>query len=82
MGCRVRLPRNCPVIGWKKGAVVEYAIIAENTVVGEGAHVGETPAPGSAEKGIAVVAQDLTLGEGAVVRSGAMITDNIKGVEA
>ncbi|MBP3519736.1 MAG: glucose-1-phosphate adenylyltransferase [Oscillospiraceae bacterium] len=66
----------------KKGAVVEYAIIAENTVVGEKAHVGEVPAPGSEEKGIAVVAQDLVVGSGAVVPAKAMITENIKGVEA
>ena len=66
----------------KKGAVVEYAIIAENTVVGEKAHVGEVPAPGSEEKGIAVVAQDLVVGAGAVVPAKAMITENIKGVEA
>ena len=81
-GAQVRYSILMPNAVVKKGAVVEYAIIAENTVVGEGAHVGEAPAPGSAEKGIAVVAQDLVVGAGAMVRSGAMITDNIKGVEA
>ena len=65
----------------KKGAVVEYAIIAENTVIGENAHVGEAPKEGEA-KNIAVVAQDLKVGDGATVAAGAMITKNVKGVKA
>ena len=81
-GATVRYSILMPGAVVKKGAVVEYAIIAENTVIGENAHVGEPPAPGSAEKGIAVVAQDLVVGSGAVVGSNAMITENIKGVEA
>ena len=81
-GAQVRYSILMPNAVVKKGAVVEYAIIAENTVIGEGAHVGREPAPGSAEKGIAVVAQDLTVGAGAVVGASAMITENIKGVEA
>ena len=67
---------------FKSGAVVEYAIIAENTVIGENAHVGEEPQPDSAEKGIAVVAQDLKVGAGATVPAAAMITKNVKGVKA
>jgi len=64
----------------KKGAVVEYAIVAQRTVIGEDAHVGETPT--GPEKNIAVVAQDLKVGAGAVVPAAAMITKNVKGVKA
>ena len=81
-GAQVRYSILMPGAVVKKGAVVEYAIIAENTVIGAGTHVGEPPAPNSEEKGIAVVAQDLVVGDGAVVPSKAMITENIKGVEA
>ena len=44
--------------------------------------MGEPPKAGSAEKGIAVVAQDLVVGKGATVPANAMITENVKGVEA
>ena len=81
-GATVRFSILMPGAVVKKGAVVEYAIIAENTVIEENAHVGETPAPGSEEKGIAVVAQDLVVGKGAKVPANAMITENVKGVEA
>ena len=81
-GARIRGSILMPGAVVKKNAVVEYAIIAENTVIGAGAHVGAVPAEGSAEKGIAVVAQDLTVGDGVVVPANAMITENIKGVEA
>ncbi len=64
----------------KKGAVVEYAIIAQRTVIGEDARVGETPI--GTDKNIAVVAQDLKVGDGAVVPAAAMITKNVKGVKA
>ena len=64
----------------KAGAVVEYAIIAENTVVGEQAHVGTSPdANADSEWGIAVVAQNLRVGRGAVVPAKAMVTRNVKG---
>ena len=64
----------------KAGAVVEYAIIAENTVIGEQAHVGTSPDDqNDSEWGIAVVAQNLKVGRGAVVPAKAMITRNVKG---
>ncbi len=81
-GAVVRYSILMPGAVVKKGAVVEYAIIAENTVIGEKAHVGEVPKPGSAEKNIAVVAQDLTIGSGVVIPAAAMITKNITGVKA
>ena len=81
-GATVRYSVLMPGAVVKKGAVVEYAIIAENTVIGEKAHVGESPKKGSSGKGIAVVAQDLTVGAGAVIPAEAMITKNVKGVKA
>ncbi len=78
-GATVRFSVLMPGAVVKKGAVVEYAIIAERSVIGEGAHVGEAPVSGSEEKNIAVVAQDLKVGDGAVVEAGAMVTKNVKG---
>ena len=56
--------------------------MAENTVIGEDARVG-TPPPSSGEEadewGIAVVAQNLKVGAGAVVPANAMVTRNVKG---
>ena len=69
------------VIG--KGAKVSYAIIGEGCRIGENAVVGG--APGSVDFdhwGIAVVAQNLTVGSGAVVAPKAMVTRNVKGVAA
>ena len=62
----------------KAGAVVEYAILAENAAICENAHVGASP-DGSDSWGVAVVAQNLRGGEGAVVPPKAMITRNVKG---
>ena len=62
----------------KAGAVVEYAILAENAAICEKAHVGASP-DGSDSWGVAVVAQNLRVGEGAVVPPKAMITRNVKG---
>ena len=63
----------------KAGAVVDHAIIAERAVIGAGARVGEAPPPRAIEKNIAVVAQDLKVGDGAVVEAGARVTKNVKG---
>jgi len=65
----------------KAGAVVEYAIVAERSVIGAGAHVGTAPT-GEEDWGVAVVAQDLKVGDGAEVPAAAMITRNVKGVKA
>ncbi len=65
----------------KRGAVVEYAIVAENSVIGEDAKIG-TPPPKHDDEGqwgIAVVAQDLTVGPGVVVPANAMVTEDLKG---
>jgi len=81
-GAKVRWSILMPGTVVKAGAVVEYSIIAERTTIGEGAHVGEAPEEGSPDKNIAVVAQDLKVGDGAVVPAAAMITRNVKGVKA
>ncbi len=66
----------------KTGAVVEYAIVAENTVIGRNARVGAPPtAENSADWGIAVVAQNLKVGDNATISPKAMITKNVKGGE-
>ncbi len=65
----------------KAGAVVEYAIVAERAVIGAGAHVGTAPT-GEDGWGVAVVAQDIKVGDGAEVPAAAMITRNVKGVKA
>ena len=65
----------------KAGATVSYSIVAENAVIGEGATVG-TPPSGEEDWGIAVVAQEIEVGSGAVVPANAMITRNVKGGEA
>jgi len=54
------------------GAAVEYAIIGENTVVKQGAHVGEAP-DGTDEWGVATCGPNIVIREGGVVRAGAMI---------
>ncbi|MCI9403071.1 MAG: glucose-1-phosphate adenylyltransferase [Oscillospiraceae bacterium] len=80
-GAVVRYSIIMPGAKVEKGAIVEYAIVAENAVIGAGAHVGgeKSDAP---EWGIAVVAQNLKVGEGAVVAPNAMVTRNVKGVKA
>ncbi len=80
-GARVRYSILMPGAVVKKGAVVEYAIVAERAVIGEYAHVGGDKSK-DPEWGIAVVAQDLKVGKGALVPPGAMITRNVKGVRA
>ena len=80
-GAQVRYSILMPGAVVKAGAVVEYAIVAENSVIGAGAHVGTAPT-GDEDWGIAVVAQDLKVGDGATVPAKAMITRNVKGVKA
>ena len=56
----------------EEGAVVEYAIIGENTVVRAGAHVGSAP-DGSEGWGVATCGPDIEIKSGAEVPAGAMI---------
>lgn len=62
----------------KKGAKVRYSIIAENTVIGENAEIGSVPEEtASAEWGITVIGDNLTVGKKATVGPKKMITENI-----
>lgn len=62
----------------KKGAKVRYSIIAENTVIGENAEIGSVPEEtASAEWGITVIGDNLTVGKKAAVGPKKMITENI-----
>jgi glucose-1-phosphate adenylyltransferase len=56
----------------KKGAVVEYAIVGEGTVIEEKAHVGTAP-DGSEGWGVATCGPDLKIRPGAQVPANAMI---------
>ncbi len=76
-GATVRYSILMPGAVVKKGAVVEYAIVAERATIGEKAHVGGKKTK-SEDWGIAVVAQDLTVGDGAIVSPAAMVTKNVK----
>ena len=76
-GATVRHSILMPGAVVKKGAVVEYAIVAERATIGEKAHVGGKKTK-SEDWGIAVVAQDLTVGDGATVPPAAMVTKNVK----
>ena len=77
-GAVVRYSILMPGTVVKAGAVVEYAIVAEGASIGAGAHVGSAP-PGGDDWGIAVVAQNIKVGDGAVVPPKAMVTHNVKG---
>ncbi len=63
----------------KKGAVVRYAIVAEDTVIEENAVVGQSPESVGDIKdwGIAVIGEGLTVGKGAFVSAGKMITSEV-----
>jgi len=81
-GAKVRYSILMPGAVVKAGAVVEYAIVAENAVIGEKAKVGAPPPKKKKdddEWGIAVVAQQIKVGDGAEVPAAAMVTRNVKG---
>ena len=64
----------------KKGAVVEYAIIGEGCTIEEGAHIGERPeaVSDSANWGIAVIGNNLSVCKNAKVAAKAMVYNDIK----
>ena len=64
----------------KKGAKVRYSIIAENTIVGENAVVGEPPEMASDinDWGITVVGEGLVIGKNAVVGAKKMLTESVE----
>ena len=81
-GAQVRYSILMPGTVVKAGATVDYAIVAENAVIGEKASVGTPPPEDTENWGITVVAQEIEVGDGAVVPANAMVTRNVKGGEA
>ena len=64
----------------KKNASVQYAIVAENAVIDEGATIGERPEDVAdlTKWGVSVVGAGLYVGKNAKVSAGIMIRENIK----
>ena len=63
----------------KKGAKVRYSIIAENAVVEENAQIGEDPQTAeTANWGITVVGDNLTVGKNAKISANKMIVEDVK----
>ncbi len=64
----------------KKGAKLRYAIVAENVVVEEGAQIGCSPedCTDTADWGITVIGDNLTVGKNAVVGAAKMIKEDVK----
>ncbi len=63
----------------KKGAKVRYSIIAENAVVEENAQIGEDPQNAeTANWGITVVGDNLTVGKNAKISANKMIVEDVK----
>ena len=63
----------------KKGAVVQYAIVAENAVIEENAIVGERPEDmeNLSDWGVAVVGANVCIGAGARVAPKAMVDEDL-----
>lgn len=78
-GAEIRDSILMPNTHVKRGARVQYAILAENTVIGENAVVGERPENcKNLEKwGVAVVAEGVQVGDHATVPARAMVEQDI-----
>ena len=63
----------------KKGADVQYAIVAENAVIEENAKVGAGPDITDPDKwGVAVIGEKITIGKGAVIPANVMVNENVE----
>ena len=71
-GARVSYSVLMPGVRVEENAVVEYAIIGENTVIKAGAHVGAQP-DGTDTWGVATCGPGITIREGAAIPASAMI---------
>ena len=78
-GAQVRDSLIMPGVKICRGASVQYSIIAENSVIGPGAKVGQRPENMQDLKdwGVSVVGADLTIGENAVVLPKSMIRKDL-----
>ena len=71
-GARVMYSVLMPGVAVEENAVVEYAIIGENTVIKAGAHIGAQP-DGTDAWGVATCGPGITIKEGAAIPASAMI---------
>ena len=71
-GARVSYSVLMPGVTVEENAVVEYAIIGENTVIKAGAHIGAQP-DGTDAWGVATCGPGITVKEGAAIPASAMI---------
>ncbi len=78
-GAEVRDSILMPGTHIKRGACVQYAILAENTVVEENAVVGERPETSDNLEnwGVSVIAQGIKVGQNAVVPARAMVEEDV-----
>ena len=67
----------------KEGAVIQYAIVAENAIIDKKAVIGERPEDmkNLDDWGVAVVGANVTIGKKCVVPPKAMIDKDMKGGE-
>ncbi len=67
----------------EEGAVVQYAIVSENTIIGKNAVIGARPETieDKDQWGIAVIGDNLKIGEGAKIAPKTMVSKNVEGVE-
>ena len=66
----------------EEGATVRYSIVAEKAVIAKGATVGGSPSDGDVDKwGVAVVAEGVRIGEGAVLPAKAMADEDLPDVK-
>ncbi len=67
----------------EEGAVVQYAIVSENTVIGKNAVIGARPETieDKEQWGIAVIGDNLKIGQGAKIAPKAMVSKDVEGVE-
>ncbi|MCL1867098.1 MAG: glucose-1-phosphate adenylyltransferase [Oscillospiraceae bacterium] len=63
----------------KEGAVIQYAIVGEDTMIGENVKIGDRPETidNLEDWGVAVIGHQVTVKAGTVVKSKAMISENI-----
>ncbi len=67
----------------EEGAVVQYAIVSENTVIGKNAVIGARPETieDKDKWGIAVIGDNLKIGDGAKIAPKTMVSENVEGVD-
>ena len=81
-GAKVEYSILMPGAVVEEGATVRYSIVAEKAVIAKGATVGGSPSDGDVDKwGVAVVAEGVRIGEGAVLPAKAMADEDLPDVK-